>query len=487
MRHLRQPEPKRMATSAESRRYRQLTARAKWIIVCALIGIITVTSVVTAVANAVDVTVTDGDAVYKFNMMGLTTESVLARAETEGMPPLSDIDTYDFDVSTGTMTVHRAVRVSVRDGKETGAFITEKGTPLSDVLAANNWQVGVEDEVEPALDTRLTGDVNVTITRMNRVTLDADGVRLRREILGGTVSDALREVGIVLGAEDSVEPAADTPLETGMRIRVGRHVGVTVTADGTTVSFNGPATTWSDVLRALEIAWAPEDRLTVGGEEAGPDGYVVDGAALRLVRITTEEYVSVEPLPFVLEYDYTDELLNGEMDEPTEGVDGVKRVLYRATYADGVKESEVPVEEEVITPAQNAIVRVGNRLPSNTSILRKGGTAIDSAGMEFQYVASLYGSCTAYYDADNQGITSIGVPVKVGNVAVDPDLIPYGSLLYITSADGSWVYGYCQAVDTGIAMIEGVTLADLYYDTEAECAVFGRRDMVIYVIREGWN
>lgn len=486
VRHLRQPE-QRMATSAENRRYRRLTARARWIIVCAMVMAITVTSVVTAVANAVNVTVIDGGTVYTFNMMGLTAENVLARAETEGMAPLSDIDSYEFDMASGTMTVHRSVRVSVRDGDETGTFVADQGAALSDVLAANSWPVGVRDHVEPSLGTVLMSDTNVSVTRMNNVTLDADGVRVRREMLGGTVGDLLRENGITLGAQDSVTPPAETLLEDGMRVRVGRYAELSVTADGRTVPFAGAASTWADVLGSLGIAFAEEDRLIAGGETVDPDGYVVDGAALRLVRITTEEFVSIEPLAYAVEYQYTDELLNGEMAEPTEGMDGTKRVLYRVTYADGVKESEVPLEEDVITPAENSIVRVGNRLPSNTDILRKGGVVLDSAGMEIQYVASLYGSCTAYYDADRKGMTSIGEPVKVGNVAVDPDLIPYGSLLYITSPDGSYVYGYCQAMDTGIAMLEGVTLADLYYDTEEECAVFGRRDMMIYVIREGWG
>ena len=43
-------------------------------------------------------------------------------------------------------------------------------------------------------------------------------------------------------------------------------------------------------------------------------------------------------------------------------------------------------------------------------------------------------------------------------MAVDPDVIPYGTKLYITSTDGKFVYGYAVATDTGIAVQKGRSL-----------------------------
>ena len=53
-------------------------------------------------------------------------------------------------------------------------------------------------------------------------------------------------------------------------------------------------------------------------------------------------------------------------------------------------------------------------------------------------------------------------------MAVNPNVIPYGSLMYITSADGRFVYGYAYAADTGTAMMTGSTFIDLYYETYSE-------------------
>ena len=110
---------------------------------------------------------------------------------------------------------------------------------------------------------------------------------------------------------------------------------------------------------------------------------------------------------------------------------------------------------------------------------------MDASGETVSYEYSLYGSCTAYY-AEPGAVTSIGATPQVGYVAVDPNRIPYGSLLYITAADGSWTYGYCYAMDTGGAAMAGDIVADLYYDTLEDCTAFGRRNMNVYVIRSGW-
>ena len=83
------------------------------LLVAALVAMICVGSVVTVMANTVEVTVKDGGSTYTFSVLGRDPEEILARAETEGMAPVSEIDTYAFDEADGLLTVERAVRVSV--------------------------------------------------------------------------------------------------------------------------------------------------------------------------------------------------------------------------------------------------------------------------------------------------------------------------------------------------------------------------------------
>ena len=67
-------------------------------------------------------------------------------------------------------------------------------------------------------------------------------------------------------------------------------------------------------------------------------------------------------------------------------------------------------------------------------------------------------------------------------MAVDPNVIPYGSLLYITSTDGRFVYGYAVATYTGSAMVEGHALVDLFYDTFDEAYLSAVQSVNVYIL-----
>ena len=61
-------------------------------------------------------------------------------------------------------------------------------------------------------------------------------------------------------------------------------------------------------------------------------------------------------------------------------------------------------------------------------------------------------------------------------------MIPYGTLLYITSDDGRFVYGYAYAADTGTAMVEGRAFVDLYYESYEESLKSAVIPVTVYVI-----
>ncbi|MGN0478121.1 MAG: G5 domain-containing protein [Hominenteromicrobium sp.] len=474
MRHLRKPQRKPLT---------------RVLIASLLVVLVSIGSVVTVMANTVDITVRDGEDAYTFSMLGTDAEEILARAETEGMAPISDIDTYEFSEADGILTVWRAVRVSVEADGASHTFIAAKNTLLADVLAENGIVLGVRDTVEPAVDTQLTADTRVVVTRSSRVFVEADGMRRMLDLLGGTVADALQAAGIVLGERDSVSPAEDTPLSNGMRIYVARYIDVTVTADGETGTYSVAAHSYGDAVEKAGIVLGGQDRLCVetadGETTVKADDPVSDGDSIRVIRIRTEEVTETEAIAYETTYKDSDELYEDETEVLTKGEEGEKRVTYTVTYADGEEESREPSKEEIIREPKDAVVRRGTKQRA-AGASGSAGTFTDASGKQVAYAYSLTGSCTAYY-APEGAITSIGAKPQVGYVAVNPNIIPYGSLLYITSPYGTWNYGYCYAMDTGGAAMAGDIVADLYYDTYEECCAFGRRDMTVYVIRAGWE
>ena len=101
-------------------------------------------------------------------------------------------------------------------------------------------------------------------------------------------------------------------------------------------------------------------------------------------------------------------------------------------------------------------------------------------GNQVAYSSMLSGTCTAY--SVPGGTTSLGWAAEYGVIAVNPNVIPYGTKMYVTSPDGSVVYGYGVAGDTGGACMAGDIIADLCYNTIEECSIIGRRTMNIYIL-----
>lgn len=104
----------------------------------------------------------------------------------------------------------------------------------------------------------------------------------------------------------------------------------------------------------------------------------------------------------------------------------------------------------------------------------------DKHGVPKEYQEVFYGNSTAY-TAPEGALMSTGYEVFQGYVAVDPNVIPYGSELYIVADDGD-VYGYAIAADTGSAARHGQIIADLFMEDYDECLEWGRKDVTVYVL-----
>lgn len=89
---------------------------------------------------------------------------------------------------------------------------------------------------------------------------------------------------------------------------------------------------------------------------------------------------------------------------------------------------------------------------------------------------SLMMTASAYsaYDPGNSSYTATGSYLRKGVVAVDPNLIPLGTRLFIPG------YGYAVADDIGGSIIGN--RIDLAFDSHGEALAFGRRDIVVYIV-----
>ncbi|MPM89146.1 hypothetical protein SDC9_136254 [bioreactor metagenome] len=146
------------------------------------------------------------------------------------------------------------------------------------------------------------------------------------------------------------------------------------------------------------------------------------------------------------------------------GQNGVKTVSVKMHFADEKQVTEEVIAETIIVQPKPQIINVGTRDTINTS----------RGAQRFRSVAWM--EATAYLPTDGsaEGLTATGIPARRGIVAVDPDIIPLGTRVYIPG------YGVGLAADTGGAIIGNKI--DLCMESSSEAWRFGRRDVKVYIL-----
>ncbi len=287
-----------------------------------------------------------------------------------------------------------------------------------------------------------------------------------------TVKEALQEHDIVLGEGDQVSPALDYDLNEGDEIVISRATSIILSKDGVVAQLYSYVDTVGEMLEETGTVMGEYDEVTPARETKLEDGMVV-----TVDRVTVEVTEKEIEIPFKTNRIPNANEVQGYTKVLQEGKNGRIRQTYKRIVKNG---------EEVFNDVVGEVV-----LEETIDRQEEYGTKVENVVMTSRgaqtYRKVLTCSATAYdaSPASNgawAGMTATGRYPQRGIVAVDPNVIPLNSRLYIESSDGgqSWVYGYAIAGDTGGA-IKGNKI-DLCFDTSAEVWEFGRRTATVYIL-----
>lgn len=156
----------------------------------------------------------------------------------------------------------------------------------------------------------------------------------------------------------------------------------------------------------------------------------------------------------------------------TEGKPGESLVVWRVYLRHGKEQRRVKVREEVLQPPQPRVYEIG----VHGHIASRGAVGRSAA---FRAAKVVEMEATAYTPhrsggGTGTGLTATGLPAGYGLVAVDPRVIPLGTVLYVEG------YGMAIAADTGRA-IRGRKI-DLCFATRQQAIQFGRRKVRVHIL-----
>ena len=215
------------------------------------------------------------------------------------------------------------------------------------------------------------------------------------------------------------------------------------------------------------------------------DAQPVDGMQITVDSYVVNEETYTVETPFNISTVDDPYMPEGEERIITEGVTG--QMLYTATveYRNAEEISRTVTNKEVIRSAQTQVVAVGTGeevgKKAEKPLIGEDTIVLPTGEVLTYYKKDTY-KATAYtkYDEGCNDTTACMTKVKWGVVAVDTDLIPYGTRMYIMTPNGNFIYGIGTAEDCGGA-IQGKRL-DLYMPTLREAFKFGRKDVTVYFL-----
>ena len=235
------------------------------------------------------------------------------------------------------------------------------------------------------------------------------------------------------------------------------------------------------VMAACLVFTLERAGITLEGDdytEPALSAMVTAGSKIEVHRVEYQDKVETQAVPYDTEYVYTSLYFRNTNRATTlqHGSEGQQTVTTRERWVDGELENSVVTDvTTTVEPTDHVVKTYGAGAPVSPLTGPDGTTNAPAS-----YRKVLTGKATGYYSKSGKGSSGLGL--GYGTVAVDPDVIPYGTLLYITSTDGSFVYGYAVATDTGIAVQDGRILVDLFYETYAESVINGAINVNVYVV-----
>lgn len=248
-----------------------------------------------------------------------------------------------------------------------------------------------------------------------------------------------------------------------------------VEADGVTkkVKVTGGSVALLLAKANIELGELDQVSLPLDTEIGEDDVVVVTRKEIRTISQT-------ETLPFETVYTCSPDITPGTEKVIVEGRDGLRVRELRQTLINNEITQETVKSDDVQKQPVTQEVLIGFPVKPVSSLDFE--CTFDENYEPTEYTNVLRSQKSAGYSAPKGARTASGRKAIVGHVAVNPNVIPYGTKLFIKSSNGKHIYGYAIAADTGTALMDGRITVDLFYATYEESASNGIRDVDIFIL-----
>lgn len=383
---------------------------------------------------------------------------------------------------TAFAAANESYTVDIYDGSEVSRVETSKKDANAIVAEA---KICISENDKLILDGFVPGSQSkIVICRESKFRFTDVNGQTNEYIFAGRVGEFLSLQGIEIGENDVLNVRLSDICSDGMEIVITSPCNVTVNADGESIEVASASANVGELLKELGIILGEDDEL-----EPSADTPLSEGLTVDVLRVEYKSYTKDETVAFTQKTEYSSSMSKGTSKITQKGVNGKKSVVYKEKNVNGqTVDVAVESEKEILAPIPQ-IKTIGTYVGGNNSVIKNSAPiseltmpskySIGANGVPTSYKYTITGKAAAYCVPG--GTTATGKKVKPGYIAVNPKQIPYGTEMYIVSNDGI-VYGYAIAADTGGFANQGKFVVDLYMNSTSQCYAWGSRDVTIYVL-----
>jgi uncharacterized protein YabE (DUF348 family) len=236
-----------------------------------------------------------------------------------------------------------------------------------DVVKENGFAVNERDDLYPAAGVQVHDGENVVLRRSRPLEISLDGQGLKQVwTTATTVDEALAQLAMTDTAPAAANRGSRVPL-TGMALPVVSAKTVQINDGGAVRTVHLPAPNVAGMLNAAGIPLLDSDQVVPGAASPIVDGMQIQVTRNRIERVT--QRLPLQPSSRRIE-DPEMNISRQIVEDP--GTPGEQDVTFAVATVNGVETGRLPVANTVITPAREAVVRVGTKPGTDVPAVSNG-------------------------------------------------------------------------------------------------------------------
>ncbi|OLO27442.1 hypothetical protein BTR23_20270 [Alkalihalophilus pseudofirmus] len=346
---------------------------------------------------------------------------------------------------------------------------------VAEVMEELGFEIGDYDELEPAIDEKVIGNMSISWKKAKEVHIVINGDERQLWTTAENVEGLVSELQLTVKEHDKIIPSLNTEIQPEMNVTYESAFMVRVKSDGEEHEVWTTSTTVADFLERESITLGELDRVEPALEEE-----LNSEEDIKVVRVEKVTDVVEEAVAFATVTRNDSSLQKGNEKVVETGQNGLVEKHYEVILEDGKEVSRELLKTETTRDSKDRVVAVGTRQPTPT-VSRGSSPSTSQTSTSSGSGRTMTVTATAYTAncSGCSGITATGINLNNNRnmkvIAVDPNVIPLGSRVHVEG------YGEAIAGDTGGA-IRGNKI-DVHVPTKSEAYRWGSRQVKITILK----